>query len=49
MLIYARRSGENTGATSTVPVVRMPPCHAMAAVDELNERYYNKCEEYNAR
>ena len=49
MLVYVRRSGENADATSVVPVARMPPPHVMMAVDQLNDRYHKKCEEYNTR
>ena len=49
MLVYVRRSDANADAISTGPAARTPPRHVMAAVDELNERYHRKCEEYNAR
>ena len=49
MLVYVRRSDVNTDATSAGPAARMPPPHVMTAVDELNERYHRKCEEYNTR
>lgn len=48
MLVYVRRSEENIDATSTAPA-RTPPHHVMRVVDELNDRYHRKCEEYNAR
>ena len=48
MLVYVRRS-EKIDATSAVPISRMPPRHVMITVDELNERYHKKSEEYNAR
>jgi hypothetical protein len=48
MLVYVRRS-ENIDATSTVNVARTPPSHVMMAVNELDDRYHKKCEEYDAR
>jgi len=47
MLVYVRRSDVNAGATE--PAAHTPPRHVMTAVDELNERYHRKCEEYNTR
>ena len=49
MLVYVRRSDANAGATSAEPTARTPPGHVMTVVDELNERYHRKCEEYNTR
>lgn len=49
MLVYVRRSEENPDATSTAPPTRVPPCHVMTAIDELNNRYHKKCEEYSSR
>jgi len=49
MLVYVRRSDVETDATPTEPAARTPPRHVMTAVDELNERYHRKCEEYNTR
>ena len=49
MLVYVRRSDMTKDATSTGPVARMPPRHVMTAVDELNEHYHRKCEEYHTR
>jgi hypothetical protein len=49
MLVYVRRSEEKIDNASTVPVARAPPPHVMVAVDELDNRYHKKCEEYNAR
>ena len=49
MLVYVRRPDVTKDTTSTGPVARTPPCHVMTAVDELNDRYHRKCEEYNTR
>lgn len=49
MLVYVRRANATGDATSTGPVARTPPHHVMTAVDELNDRYHRKCEEYNTR
>jgi len=49
MLVYVRRSDANADATPAKPAAHMPPHHVMTAVDELNERYHRKCEEYNTR
>ena len=49
MLVYVRRSDVTKDATSTGTVARTPPSHVMAVVDELNERYHRKCEEYDTR
>jgi len=49
MLVYVRRSDVNADATPFEPTARTPPPHVMTAVDELNERYHRKCEEYNTR
>lgn len=49
MLVYVRRPDETTGATSTMPVARTPPTHVMTVVDGMNNRYYRKCEEYDAK
>lgn len=49
MLVYVRRSDVTRDATSTGPVARMPPRHVMTVVDELNERYHRKFEEYTTR
>jgi len=49
MLVYVRRPDVTADATSTGPVARSPPRHVMTVVDELNERYHRKCEEYNTR
>jgi hypothetical protein len=47
MLVYVHRSDVNADATSTGPTARIPPHHVMTDVDELNESYHRKCEEYN--
>ena len=49
MLVYVRRSDVNTDTMSTEPAAHSPPGHVMTAVDELNERYHRKCEEYSIR
>jgi len=49
MLVYVRRSDVTRDATSTGPVARTPPCHVMTVVDELNDRYHRKFEEYSTR
>ena len=49
MLVYVRRSDVTKDVTSTGPIARTPPCHVMTVVDELNERYHRKCEEYDTR
>ena len=49
MLVYVHRSDVNTDTISTGTAARVPPHHVMTAVDELNERYHRKCEEYNKR
>lgn len=49
MLVYVHRSDVNADAAPIEPAARMPPSHVMTAVDELNERYHRKCEEYNTR
>ncbi|KAF9647555.1 cysteine proteinase [Thelephora ganbajun] len=49
MLVYVRRLDVTVDATSTELVVHAPPHHVMTTVDESNERYHRKCEEYNTR
>ena len=49
MLVYVHRSDLNEDAISAEPAARAPPSHVMTVVDELNERYHRKCEEYNTR
>jgi len=49
MLVYVRRPDVTKDTMSTGPVARTPPRHVMTAVDELNDRYHRKCEEYNTR
>ena len=49
MLVYVRHSDTTKDTTSGGPATRTPPHHVMTAVDELNERYHRKCEEYDTR
>jgi len=49
MLVYVRRPDATKDTTSTGLVARTPPRHVMTTVDELNDRYHRKCEEYNTR
>ena len=49
MLVYVRRSDVSADAALAQPAARTPPCHVMTAVEDLNERYHRKCEEYNTR
>lgn len=49
MLVYVRRPDETADTTSAVPVSRTPPSHVMTVVDELNDRYHEKCEGYSTR
>ena len=49
MLVYVRRTDVTKDVISTGPIARTPPRHVMTVVDELNERYHRKCEEYDTR